>query len=208
MYNYYDTNAERYAAETFSADMSEQYSRFLPLLKEGARILDVGSGSGRDACRFQRLGYQVMALEPSGNLCREIGRVFPGEIVCSDIQNYRPEERYDGIWACASLLHLREEELLHFFGHLDLYLKENGIMYISGKNGISTGKAADGRYFLEFTEALLEKILAVNPRLKLKEMWYTEDVTGREGFRWMNIIIRLVNITVRRGSSANIRFLY
>ena len=201
MYNYYETNAERYAAETFSADMSEQYNRFLPLLKEGARILDVGSGSGRDACFFQSRGYQVTALEPSGNLCREIGKVFPGEIVCSDIQNYRPEERYDGIWACASLLHLREEELLHFFGHLDLYLKENGIMYISGKNGISTGKAADGRYFLEFTEALLEKILARNPRLKLEEMWYTEDVTGREGFRWMNIIIRLVNITVRRAAS-------
>ena len=192
MCNYYETNAERYAAETFSADMSEQYNRFLPLLKKGARILDVGSGSGRDACCFQRLGYQVTALEPSGNLCREIRRVFSGEIVCSDIQNYRPEERYDGMWACASLLHLREQELLHFFGHLDLYLKEDGIMYISGKNGISTGKAADGRYFLEFTETLLEKILAVNPRLKLEEMWYTEDATGRQGFRWMNIIIRLV----------------
>ena len=192
MCNYYETNAERYAAETFSVDMSEQYNRFLPLLKKGARILDVGSGSGRDACCFQSLGYRVTALEPSGNLCREIRRVFSGEIVCSDIQNYRPEERYDGMWACASLLHLREKELLHFFGHLDLYLKEDGIMYISGKNGISTGKAADGRYFLEFTETLLEKILAVNPRLKLEEMWYTEDATGRQGFRWMNIIIRLV----------------
>lgn len=71
-----------------------------------------------------------------------------------------------------------------------MYLKENGIMYISGKSGISTGKAADGRYFLEFTEALLAKILARNPRLKLEEMWYTEDVTGREGFRWMNIIVK------------------
>ena len=130
--------------------------------------------------------------------------MFSGEIVCSDIQNYRPEERYDGIWACASLLHLREEELLHFFGHLDLYLKENGIIYISGKSGISTGKAADGRYFLEFTEALLEKILARNSRLKLEEMWYTEDVTGREGFRWMNIIIRLVNITVRRSRQSGL----
>ena len=45
MNNYYESNAERYAAETFSADMSEQYRRFLPLLKDGAKILDVGSGS-------------------------------------------------------------------------------------------------------------------------------------------------------------------
>ena len=46
MCEYYEINAKQYAAETFSADMSEQYRRFLPLLKEGARILDVGSGRG------------------------------------------------------------------------------------------------------------------------------------------------------------------
>ena len=49
MCEYYEINAKQYAKETFSADMSEQYKRFLPLLRERARILDVGSGSGRDA---------------------------------------------------------------------------------------------------------------------------------------------------------------
>lgn len=190
MCEYYEINAERYAAETFSADMSEQYRRFLPLLKKGARILDVGSGSGRDACCFQKLGYQVTALEPSKNLCREIRKVFPGEIVCSDIQSYRPKERYDGIWTCASFLHLQEEEVLRFFEKIDLYLKDNGIVYLSGKNGIPTGKAEDGRYFLEFTEGLVEKILAVNERVRMEELWYTEDVSGRDGFRWMNVIFR------------------
>lgn len=38
MCNYYESNAERYAAETFSANMSKQYQRFLPLLKNGARF--------------------------------------------------------------------------------------------------------------------------------------------------------------------------
>ncbi len=33
MCNYYESNAEHYAAETVSADMSEQYQRFLPMLK-------------------------------------------------------------------------------------------------------------------------------------------------------------------------------
>ena len=192
MYNYYEINAERYAVETFSADMSEQYNRFLPLLKEGARILDVGSGSGRDACYFQEQGYKVTALEPSKNLCMEIQKVFSGKIVCSDIQSYQPEERYDGIWACASFLHLQEKEVLRFFEKLDLYLKDEGIIYLSGKNGISTGEAADGRYFLEFTEELVEKILAVNDRMRIEELWYTEDVSGRKGFRWMNVILKIV----------------
>ena len=188
MCNYYENNAERYAAETFSADMSEQYQSFLPLLKKGAKILDVGSGSGRDVCYFQKQGYQATALEPSKNLCREIRKVFSGEIVCSDIQNYRPAERYDGIWACASLIHLQEEEVLQFFERIDRYLNDDGIVYISGKNGIQSGKAGDGRYFLEFTEHLVEKILTVNKQLKLEQLWYTEDVSGRRGFWWMNVI--------------------
>ena len=191
MCNYYESNAECYAAETFFADMSEQYQRFLPLLKKGAKILDVGSGSGRDACYIQKHGYQVTALEPSKNLCREIRKVFSGEIECSDIQNYQPAERYDGIWACASLIHLQEEEILCFFEKIELLLKANGIIYISGKNGIPTGKAEDGRYFLEFSEYLVEKILIVNEQLKLEQLWYTGDVSGRRGFRWLNVIFRL-----------------
>ena len=192
MCNYYENNAERYAAETFSADMSEQYQRFLPLLKKGAKILDVGSGSGRDACYFQKHGYQVTALEPSKNLCREIRKVFSGEIICSDIQNYRPKERHDGIWACASLIHLQEEEILRFFEKIDLYLNDNGVVYVSGKNGISTGEVEDGRFFLEFTERLVEKILTVNEQLKLEQLWYTEDVSGRRGFQWLNVVLRMM----------------
>ena len=193
MCRYYETNAKRYARETFYADMSEQYQKFLPLLREQARILDVGSGSGRDACYFQKHGYQVTALEPSKNLCREIRKVFLGKIVCSDIQSYQPDQPFDGIWACASLLHLQEKEIMRFFEKMDLYLKDNGIIYFSGKNGIPTGRAADGRYFLEFTDQLVEKILAANERMRLEELWYTEDVNGREGFRWMNVIMRMEN---------------
>ena len=188
MCEYYEINAKRYADQTFSVDMSEQYRKFLPLLREQARILDVGSGSGRDACYFQKRGYQVTALEPSKNLCREIRKGFSGEIVCSDIQSYQPDQRFDGIWACASLLHLQEKEILCFFEKINSYLNENGIIYLSGKNGIPTGEAADGRYFLEFTEQLADRILTVNDRIKLEELWFTEDVGGRKGFRWMNMI--------------------
>lgn len=192
MCKYYKINAKQYAKETFSADMSEQYKRFLPLVREQARILDVGSGSGRDACYFQKKGYQVTALEPSKNLCREIRKVFSGKIVCSDIQSYQPEQRFDGIWACASFLHLQEKEVLSFFEKINLCLNDNGIIYLSGKNGIPTGEAADGRFFLEFTEQLIEKILVVNERIKLDQLWYTEDVSRRKNFRWMNIILRKV----------------
>ena len=88
MDEYYKENAKRFATETFFVDLSEQYQRVIPLLKEGVRILDVGSGSGLDVCYFPQQGYQVAALELSRNLCLEIRKVFSGEVVCSDIQSY------------------------------------------------------------------------------------------------------------------------
>lgn len=80
--------------------------------------------------------------------------------------------------------------MLRFFEKIDLYLNDNGLVYLSGKNGIPTGKAGDGRYFLEFTAELVGKILAVNERVKMEELCYTEDVRGREGLRWMNVMFR------------------
>ena len=72
-----------------------------------------------------------------------------------------------------------------------MYLNDNGIVYVSGKSGISTGEVEDGRFFLEFTEQLVEKILTVNKQLQLEQLWYTEDVSGRRGFRWLNVVLRL-----------------
>lgn len=57
MDEYYKENAKRYAEETLSANLSEQYQRVIPLLKEGVRILDVGSGSGLDVCYFPQQRY-------------------------------------------------------------------------------------------------------------------------------------------------------
>lgn len=87
MDEYCEENAKCYAEETFSANLSEQYQRVIPLLKEGARILDVESGSGLDVCYFPQQGYQVAALEASRTLYLEIPKVFSEEIVCSDIQS-------------------------------------------------------------------------------------------------------------------------
>ena len=67
-------------------------------------------------------------------------------------------------------------------------MDDDGTVYISGKNGIQTGEAKDGRFFLEFSEQLIDKILTVNKQLRLEQLWYTEDASGRRGFRWMNVI--------------------
>ena len=68
MCKYYESNAKCYVAEIFSTDKSEQYQRYLLLLKDGAKIQDVGGRSGCDASYSQTYGYQMIDLESSKNL--------------------------------------------------------------------------------------------------------------------------------------------
>ena len=49
---YYNYNAERFVESTINADVSELYMPFEKLLSPGAKILDLGCGSGRDSKYF------------------------------------------------------------------------------------------------------------------------------------------------------------
>lgn len=53
---YYDSNAQSFAADTIDVDMSSIQDDFLSLLHSGARILDLGCGTGRDSRYFLSRG--------------------------------------------------------------------------------------------------------------------------------------------------------
>ncbi len=187
--NYYDDNAQQYFEATKNADMTDAYKRFCKYIEKGSYILDIGCGSGRDLKFFNKHGYIAEGLEPSKKLCNLIRTNMRCKIYCDSIQSFMSTEPYNAIWACASLLHLTPKEILDFFKHIDKFLFSGGIIYVSGKNGIETGVNADGRYFCEFSEKLLEDILECNSKLTLIEKWYSADVTGRNDFQWMNFIL-------------------
>ena len=68
--DYYNKYAEEFTASTFEVDMESLYQPFLAELSEGARILDVGCGSGRDTLAFKNKGYQVEAIDYSAELVK------------------------------------------------------------------------------------------------------------------------------------------
>lgn len=187
--DYYEKNALEYFNNTKNADMSATYKKFLKYVNTGQRILDVGCGSGRDLKYFRGQGFDAEGLEPSKELCRLLKNETSAVVHNSTVQKFTAKSKYHAIWACASLIHLQDKELFDFFKHIDRILFPGGIIYASGKNGISTGISEDGRFFLEFTEELLKKILEENRKLVLKEKWYSKDVTGRNEFRWLNFIL-------------------
>ena len=189
---YYENNADAFIAGTITADMHDARKRFLGLLPVGALILDFGCGSGRDTKAFLEQGYRVDAIDGSGELCRQASE-YTGITVRQmlfqdlDICNY-----YDGIWACASILHLSRIELSDVLRRIAAALKPEGILYASFKYGTFEGMR-NNRYFTDFTETTLAKLWTGIDVLQIIDTWITQDVRlGRTEDRWINLLARRV----------------
>ena len=103
---YYENNADSFVQDTVSADMSGARQRFMEYLPRQARILDFGCGSGRDIKFFLDKGYIVDGADGSPELCRIASDYTGIGVKQMRFQELDAEELYDGIWACASILHL------------------------------------------------------------------------------------------------------
>ncbi len=132
---YYENNAQAFADGTISADMAEARQLFLRAIPEHGHILDFGCGSGRDTRAFLELGYRVDACDGSSELCRIAGEVAGIRVKQMLFQELGDVEEYDGIWACASILHLPKDELKAVLERIAVALKENGVLYTSFKYG-------------------------------------------------------------------------
>lgn len=135
--DYYNQYADEFTQATLSVDMENLYRPFLAELPEGAYILDVGCGSGRDILAFKNKGYQVDAIDYSEELVKKASRLTGIPIKLKSFYEVDDYEAYDGIWACASLLHCERDRLIEVVGKLVNALKQNGVLYMSFKYGDS-----------------------------------------------------------------------
>ena len=186
---FYNTNAAEFSAKTENADMSECRGRFLSYMVLRGTILDAGCGSGRDMIAFRDAGFDVSGIDASAELCRIASEKTEIPVKQMRFEELEGEEEYDGIWACASLLHVARVDLLDVLNRLRKLLKTDGILYASFKYG-TEDRIKDGRYFCDFTEescrSLMEKAGFV-----VREMFVTGDVReGRGDEMWVNVIAR------------------
>ena len=187
---YYNRNAARFLEDTAGVEFTEIQNAFLSLLPEGALILDFGCGSGRDALEFLKRGYQVEATDGSEEMCRAAAELTGLAVRQMLFQELDEKEKYDGIWACSSILHLSKPELEDVLERMTAALKKNGIIYTSFKYGTFEGER-DGRYFTDFTEKTSAEFIKGVTELKIEKMWITDDVRpGRGEEKWLNMILR------------------
>ena len=200
--NYYKENAAGFAAGTVNADLSETQERFLTKLQPGAAILDLGCGSGRDTKVFLARGYRVTAADGSPELCR-IASAYTGIPVRLMLFNELADAgAYDGIWACASILHVPSAELPDVFRRMITALRPGGIIYASFKYGTFEGER-NGRRFTDFTGETFAAFLKQFPELTLEDQWISADVRpGRSDEKWLNVILRKDHSASLRNASS------
>ena len=121
--DYYNKNASSFAEKTIAVDFHDTQKHFQELLPEQGYILDFGCGSGRDIKYFLSQNFRVDAIDGSEELCR-IASDYTGIKVKEMLfQELDEIEKYDGIWACSSILHLTQNELKTVFGKMVKALK-------------------------------------------------------------------------------------
>lgn len=187
---YYAANAEAFAGSTVSVEFSAVQASFEALLEPGARVLDFGCGSGRDAKRFAEAGFAVDAADGSPELCRIAAQLTGLPVRCMRFEELDAVGEYDGIWACSSILHVPSAQLPALLGKMAAALKDGGVIYTSFKYGEGEGMR-HGRYFSDFTEETFARLLGQVPALREEDHWVSNDVRpGRQEERWLNVILR------------------
>jgi SAM-dependent methyltransferase len=174
--------------------MQEIYEPFFNELAPGAHILDAGCGSGRDTKAFLERGYLVTAIDASPEMAKLATALtgHPCEIL--SFQQMQFHETYDGIWACASILHVPKHEMLDVIRRFTNALKVGGALYISLKQGKGERIVEDGRFFNFYTEDSFNEVLKNFPMLNKIRFWRTEETRSRRHVApWLNYMVRKVH---------------
>ena len=189
--NYYNQHAQSFFENTYQVEMESLYTPFLRYLPEQAFILDLGCGSGRDTLAFKKKGYQVEAIDYSAELVKKARELTNIEVRQQSFYDLAENNKYDGIWACASLLHCERDRLTEVLGLIFKALKLNGVCYMSFKYG-NTDREKEGRSFTDLNEQQAHELIKQIDQALLLQQWITVDKRPERTEEWMNILIRKV----------------
>lgn len=185
--DYYNKHAEEFIASTFEVDMASLYQPFLALLPESAQILDVGCGSGRDTLALKNKGYQVDAIDYSEELVKKATQLTGIPVKLQSFYEINADQAYEGIWACASLLHCERDRLIEVVGKIVNALKQNGRPYMSFKYG-NGDREKDGQQFTDLNKEQAELLINQFESVTQLKQWITIDQSPDRDEKWLNLL--------------------
>ena len=129
--DFYDT----YLKGLFNLYRRGEFGKFLEAVPRGAKVLDLGCGTGDHAAYFEQQGLNVKCIDLSEEmvgLCKRKG--LDAEVM--DIEDLKFEDdSFDAVWAVTSLLHIPKRNLSSVLSKISDILKPEGILYVCVKEG-------------------------------------------------------------------------
>ncbi|MBE0616073.1 MAG: class I SAM-dependent methyltransferase [Burkholderiales bacterium] len=146
---HYNQRAGDFFEGTRDHDVSQNIAALLEHI-DGAppyAILDFGCGPGRDLKTFSDLGHLAVGLDGAAQFV-EMARAYSGcEVWLQDFLKLElPANRFDGIFANASLFHVASQELPRVLRELCAALKPDGVLFTSNPHGRNDEGWNRGRY--------------------------------------------------------------
>ena len=187
--DYYNENAESFYQRTVGLDLIEIYEKFLKQVPDRCTILDAGCGSGRDTLYFLNNGYEVVSIDASSEMVKLSSKLTKQNTSLLRIEDIGFKDQFEGIWACASLLHIDESKTTDVYHKLRDAMKMNGCCYASYKYGNGT-EVREGRYYSHYDEDSFQKMFENIKGLEIVELWDTLDLKedGNDE-KWLNILL-------------------
>jgi hypothetical protein len=186
--DYYIANANKYTTENsdvFNVSMQEFFPFFEKHLQKNDNILDIGFGSGRDSLYFSSK-YNVISIDVIPDFIQHGEKIGLKNVQLQRIENIEYENMFNGIWACASLLHLCNEYLYKAIDKIIVSSRKKCIFYASFKYGDSE-EIIDGRFFNNMNESKFYKLFDRN-EFEILKIDITEDKLQRKN-KWFNAYI-------------------
>ena len=171
---FYAEAAPTYAARTRDLPDPELHD-FIAALPPGARVLELGSGGGRDAGIMLAQGLDVLPTDASLELAAEAERRIGRPVTIMAFHELDAVDAYDGVWASASLLHAPKSELTSDLTRIHRALRLGGLFVASFKAGTGEGRDQFGRYYNYPDRATLEK------HYRDAADWHSLTLTERPG---------------------------
>ena len=185
---FYEDNADDFFRRSVDADMAQGWAAFGALVRPGGRVLDAGCGSGRDTLALAKQGFRITPIEASPKLAAlaSAHTGLPVAVMTFDQIVWR--DVFDGIWACASLLHVPRADLPEVMRRLRDALVTGGVWWMSFKYGAEE-RQASGRHFTDLDEAGARTLIEEVGGLTLLSMEVTGDArAGRASDRWLSVL--------------------
>ncbi|MCD6640134.1 MAG: class I SAM-dependent methyltransferase [Nocardioides sp.] len=189
----YDTDAARYGQanpempDGVRADIEE----FVAMLPPGARVLEIGTGSGRDAALMEQLGLRVRRTDITPGFVDLLrARGLEAELLDPLVDDLSdPAGPYDGVWANASLLHVLRDDLARVLTRLADVTRAHGVLRFSVKQGDGEGWSTHGaitrpRHFTYWQPEPLEEVVRGSGWTRVTTR---SEIAGKRDERWIEV---------------------